>query len=205
VATIVYIDGFNLYYRALKGSPRKWLDLSALVDRVLGEQVVMVRYFTARVSAMPHDPQAPARQQALLRVLDADPRIRIHYGQFRPREKVGELVKPPPKRLTIATIRTFEEKGSDVNLAAYALADAYEGRADKVVLLTNDSDLATPAQLLRDRGTTVGVIIPKKGLKPNTVPADFYKTLRPGDLVASHLPDPAKDRTGRPVSKPAGW
>jgi uncharacterized LabA/DUF88 family protein len=205
VATIVYIDGFNLYYRALKGSPHKWLDLPALVDRVLGEQVTLVRYFTARVSAMPHDPQAPARQQALLRVLEADPRIRIHYGQFKMREKVGELIKPPPKRLTIATIRTFEEKGSDVNLAAYALADAYEGRADKVVLLTNDSDLATPAQLLRDRGTTVGVIIPKKGLRSNTVPADFYKTLRPGDLAASHLPDPARDRAGRPVSKPVGW
>jgi hypothetical protein len=117
----------------------------------------------------------------------------------------SRCIKPPPERLTIATIRTFEEKGSDVNLAAYALADAYEGRADKVVLLTNDSDLATPAQLLRDRGTTVGVIIPKKGLRSNTVPADFYKTLRPGDLAACHLPDPARDRAGRPVSKPVGW
>ena len=25
--TIVYIDGFNLYYRALKGTPYKWLNL----------------------------------------------------------------------------------------------------------------------------------------------------------------------------------
>lgn len=205
VATFVYVDGFNLYYRALKGTSHKWVDLAALADKVLGERVDLVRYFTARVSAMPHDPQAPVRQQALLRVLGANARIKIHYGQFRPRDKTGELVRPPQPKFTIGTVRTFEEKGSDVNLAAFALADAYEGRADKVVLLTNDSDLATPAQILRDRGTTVGVIIPKKGLKPNTVPADFYKTLRPSDLAACHLPDPATDRQGRAVSKPAGW
>ena len=28
--TIVYIDGFNLYYRALKGTPHKWLDIEAM-------------------------------------------------------------------------------------------------------------------------------------------------------------------------------
>lgn len=28
--TFVYIDVFNLYYRALKGTPHKWLDIEAL-------------------------------------------------------------------------------------------------------------------------------------------------------------------------------
>jgi hypothetical protein len=28
--TIVYIDGFNLYYRALKGTSHKWLDIEAM-------------------------------------------------------------------------------------------------------------------------------------------------------------------------------
>jgi hypothetical protein len=27
VRTSIYIDGFNLYYRALKGTPYKWLDV----------------------------------------------------------------------------------------------------------------------------------------------------------------------------------
>ncbi len=34
--TIVYVDGFNLYY-ALKKHNAKWLDLSALCDRLLTE------------------------------------------------------------------------------------------------------------------------------------------------------------------------
>jgi len=52
VRTIVYIDGFNLYYRALKGSRFKWLDLGALFQRVLSEknQIVGIKYFTAKVS-----------------------------------------------------------------------------------------------------------------------------------------------------------
>jgi hypothetical protein len=28
--TIVYIDGFNLYYRALRGTPHKWLDIAKI-------------------------------------------------------------------------------------------------------------------------------------------------------------------------------
>ena len=33
--TFVYVDGFNLYYGALKGTPFKWLDLVALFEKVL--------------------------------------------------------------------------------------------------------------------------------------------------------------------------
>lgn len=202
--TYVYVDGFNLYHRALKGSPFKWLDLCAMCDRILGERVELVRYFTARISALPHDPQAPNRQQTLLSVYHADDRMKVHYGSFKPRTKRGELVEPPPPP-ALATIRVFEEKGSDVNLATFALVDVYEGRASKVVLLTNDSDLAEPARRIRAKRVPVGVIIPRAGLKPNTVPADFYKTVRKSDLRHCQLPDPARNSDGRPVRKPTGW
>jgi len=33
--TYVYVDGFNLYYSALKNTPYKWLDLRALFARIL--------------------------------------------------------------------------------------------------------------------------------------------------------------------------
>jgi hypothetical protein len=50
--TIVYIDGFNLYYRALKGSPHKWLDIVALSEAALPPtcRIEAVKYYTARVS-----------------------------------------------------------------------------------------------------------------------------------------------------------
>ena len=53
--TIVYVDGFNIFYRALKGTSWKWLDLHLLFRTVLGpyHDIRTIKYFTARVSATP--------------------------------------------------------------------------------------------------------------------------------------------------------
>ena len=47
--TFVYVDGFNLYYGALKGTAIKWLDLVALFKTVLQphHDILTVKYFTA--------------------------------------------------------------------------------------------------------------------------------------------------------------
>ena len=74
----VYVDGFNLYHRALRdtrtldGSTYKWLDLEKLAAQVLGNPsyiINRIRYFTARVRVLPGDRQAPLRQQMYLRAL----------------------------------------------------------------------------------------------------------------------------------------
>ena len=51
--TMVYVDGFNLYYRALKGTRYKWLDLQALCKAVLPAhcEIIGINYYTARVSS----------------------------------------------------------------------------------------------------------------------------------------------------------
>lgn len=60
--TNVYVDAFNLYYGALRGTTCKWLDLDALCRRLLPkDQIHRIRYFTAYVSARPGDPQQPRR------------------------------------------------------------------------------------------------------------------------------------------------
>ena len=50
--TALYIDGFNLYYRALKGTPFKWLDIRKMAQQILAahNQITSIKYFTARVS-----------------------------------------------------------------------------------------------------------------------------------------------------------
>lgn len=52
--TTLYIDGFNLYYGVLKGSPYKWLDVVKLFTHICQEQnpdaeIVAVKFFTAPV------------------------------------------------------------------------------------------------------------------------------------------------------------
>lgn len=97
--TYVYIDGFNLYHRDLKGSPYKWLDLKALFRELLDDsnQIVKIKYFTALVSGK-LDSQQPIRQQTYLRALSAYiSEIEIHYGQFLSHNKWFPLVHPVPK------------------------------------------------------------------------------------------------------------
>ena len=38
--TNVYVDGFNLYYGCLKGTPYKWLNLEVLFDELLDKNDV---------------------------------------------------------------------------------------------------------------------------------------------------------------------
>jgi len=57
---------FNLYYRALKGTRHKWLDIVALSRAVLPStcNVIRVNYYTARVSGRTN-PDSPKRQACL--------------------------------------------------------------------------------------------------------------------------------------------
>ena len=72
--TCVYVDGFNLYYRALRGTSYKWLNLHLLCEQLLSpdNRIVQIRYFTAPVTGK-QDPDAPIRQQQYLRALPKIP------------------------------------------------------------------------------------------------------------------------------------
>ena len=99
--TRVYVDGFNLYYGALKGTPFKWLDPVRLSTLVLPDECVIERllYFTARVSGQ-SDPMAPARQQVYLNALATLPLVELHYGRF-----LAKTVWRPLANLPIADRR----------------------------------------------------------------------------------------------------
>lgn len=133
---IVYIDGFNLYYRALRGTAHKWLDIAALSAATLpaSNRIERVNYYTARISGRT-DPTAPARQHAYLRALESLPLVAIHYGNFLATKKWAGLVQPPDFRPTfplpagaapqVAYVWKTEEKGSDVNLGVHLVRDAF--------------------------------------------------------------------------------
>jgi len=129
--TNVYVDGFNLFYGALKGTPHKWLDLDALCRRLLpSDDVQRIRYFTARVSARPSDPHLPTRQQAYLRALLTIPHLTVHEGEFYVTYPTMALYEPTAAAGTpsrFARVIKTEEKGSDVNIATYLMLDACRG------------------------------------------------------------------------------
>ena len=61
--TYIYVDGFNLYYRALKGTSYKWLDLLGLFRDILKphHDILKIKYFTARINARHGDGSKPQR------------------------------------------------------------------------------------------------------------------------------------------------
>jgi hypothetical protein len=81
--TSVYIDGFNLYYGAVKDTPYKWLDVHRMCSMMLpNHQIVKIKYFTAHVSARNDDPDKPTRQQIYLRALRTLPNLEVILGRF---------------------------------------------------------------------------------------------------------------------------
>ena len=206
-----YIDGFNLYYRAVRKSPYKWLDLSKLSSSFAPSLTVnRIRYFTAPIHPRAGDPQAPQRQQTYIRALRTIPNLTIHYGIFRNRDKYRPLLNPIPGLPTYVWISDTEEKGTDVNLAAYLLSDGYEKDYDHAYVISNDSDLALPIRMVRDNlGHAITVVNPN--IDPSQrVPkelADAATSLRPlrrNTLRNSQFPSTLTDSQGT-ITKPTVW
>jgi hypothetical protein len=206
--TIVYVDAFNLYYGCLRDTPFRWLDLAGLCRHLLAPQnvLVQIKYFTARVRGRPGNPGQPNRQQLYLRALRTLPEVSIYYGHYITQVARMPLAVPSAYGSRFVEVLRTEEKGSDVNLATEMVSDAYERRFDLAVVVSNDSDLLAPIQLVRQRiGRPVGVLNPHR--HPSLVlarAATFVKQIRPGVLAASQFPDVLTDRHGT-IRKPGAW
>ena len=71
--TMVYVDGFNLYYGLLRQDPRyKWLDLWKLAGRLVSpcNDIIGIQYFTSRVNYDPKNPSSKDHQEIYLRALE---------------------------------------------------------------------------------------------------------------------------------------
>lgn len=99
-----------------------------------------------------------------------------------------------------------EEKGSDVNLATWLLADAFDDLFDCAVIVSNDSDLKEPICMVRHRfGKTIGLLNPQQRASRALLPlAHFIKPIRIGSLMASQFPLGINDAKGW-FRKPTRW
>jgi hypothetical protein len=110
--------------------------------------------------------------------------------------------------LGVQVIRN-EEKGSDVNLAAFMLLDGFRDLYDTAIVVSDDSDLLHAMRIVRDelgkeiavvrvRGNRASVFRNEPGFK-------VYDGAREAYFRRSQLPDPAPDCGRNNVSKPARW
>ena len=200
--TIAYIDGLNLYYGALKDRPAlKWLNPMAMIEQLFPQVgIKLIRYFSALTIRTLFDPDAPARQAVYLRALRTIPSLTIHEGRMAVRTKTGvALPKSTPPQ--IETIEVFEEKRTDVNIASYLLLDAFEGRYDTAIVVSNDSDLTTPiAMAVNQLSKTVVVVNPyaaeRQSRELRAAATRSLRTINPTVLRDSQFPDTLADAQG---------
>lgn len=208
----------NLYHRAVKGTSYKWLDLAALCTTLLPKaKINKIRYFTARVDALPHDMQAPDRQDIYLRALRTISNLTIHEGRFAfwpallPQFPLAYLNKAKPPQ-SVQVLRAIEKR-SDVNLATYLLMDCFDNDFDEAVVISNDSDLALPIQVVTAKfGKTVGVINPNSNRRESgkvnkeleRAASSYMRMINIKVIANCQFPGELTDSQGK-FSKPATW
>ena len=216
--TIVYVDGYNLYYGLLRRSPYKWLDLYRLFqEHVLepGVDVVEVRYYTAPVlGRMSDDPQSPQRQRLYLEALRKTPpnRVSIIEGRIIAESPMLRLVEPIPAAPEVTRVRvhSFSEKKTDVNLASDLLVGAWTGAYQQAVICSNDTDLEGAIRSVKAHHpwAKLGLVAPIPSHDTRKIAADlkryvdWAKVLSPVHLERSQLPEKI---AGTAVRKPPAW
>lgn len=193
-----YVDGFNLYFGIRQeGRRHLWLDLERLVQSLLKpqQQLVAVRYFTARVR---NDPPAEQRQQTYLNALAAHSSLlEIRQGRFQQKTKRCYSCR--------SSWNEYEEKESDVSLAVSLIEDGVMGLYDTALIVSADSDMSPAIRALRrlvpdmrviaalppnrnsaglkavcDATIPIGIAKVRQAQLPETVMAGSHPLARPG-------------------------
>ena len=201
--TIIYIDGFNLYYR-IKQTPYKWLNLKKLSQSYLDlkkHQIVKIKYFTAKVKRKKFDSSNVIRQNIYLRAIQSIPELEVILGQFKERQVKGILCDLNDRDLLkkdSVRVSKWEEKESDVNIASHIIADAYEKEYECLVLMSNDTDLKTSLKLVKKRlNKQVGIISPRRNIHIELIKiCDFRKAITNRVLGQCQFPEIMKDAKG---------
>ncbi len=141
---IAYIDGFNLYFgmKQSKWNNLLWLDVQLLAKNLLKDtqELVYTNYFTSRIDGS--DLSKQTRQKEYLEALETLNNVEIHYGKYTNQDRTC--------RSCGHTYSHSGEKMTDVNIACGILTDAFEDRYDTAILITGDSDLVPPIDLIHN-------------------------------------------------------
>ncbi len=168
-----YIDGFNFYYgikRSMAIDKRwgnaYWIDIVKLCKSFLGDNDIFdkVIYFTAS----PLDKNKSSRQSAFLnanKALNGDT-FEIVRGKYMAKSIVcancGYSISRP------------EEKKTDVNISVRMIADCMMKQIDKVVLVSADTDLIPPLELIKGSFPNIKI---KVMFPPSNFSHDIFSTL----------------------------
>lgn len=190
--TIVYVDGYNLFYGRLRNTHFKWLDLFQLTQKIIQIQnpesrLSKVKFFTAPVKAnfASHGQKSPQAQDRYHRALETiyGESIEIIFGYHTVEKGTPPRYKKPINKNDRVDIWKFEEKQSDVNLSLHMYRDAVNDICEQQVLVSNDSDLEFGLKLIKQDFPHIdlGLIIPRNK------PESGKNTRPPSQSLSQHV------------------
>lgn len=222
--TIIYVDGYNLFYGCLKHSQDKWLDIVKLLfGRIVKQQtpdaeLVAIKFFTADIKAKvaSHGDAAQQAQFAYHRALERlyPAQIKIIKGYYSLEKARLLCFQRPPNKAERVDVWKLEEKQTDVNIALEAYRDVSKGLAEQVVFVSNDTDLSPALTALREDfpAIQIGVIAPVR-LSTNHRPVNKQlsaqanwtrRHINDDELSECQLPEQIPTNK-KPITKPEYW
>lgn len=210
-SAIFYIDGFNLYFSLKLNNWKKyyWLDVVSLCSQFLfpGHYLSKVKYFTAPVR-MPKD--KVLRQNTYFRALETLNFLEIIYGKYQYNEIVCNNCRQ--------SISVPKEKKTDVNIASHMIIDAVKEKSDVQYLLSGDSDLVPPIELIKRNYSDrqIFLLCPPQVRRPDNSTiirmsdelikiCDNHRYIREENIAKSLLPKIVQNRYGKPIHCPEYW
>ena len=198
---IAYIDGFNLYFGLRDKGWRRfyWLNMKLLAQNLLkfNQQLIMTKYFTARVIAA-RDKQK--RQSTFIEALETLSDLKIFYGKYQlnPREcpNCGFEDKVPNEKMT------------DVNIAVEMFSDAINDEFDIALLLSADSDLVPAVRAIKNTFTQKRIVVafpPKRSSVELENIAHACLRIGRANFARSLFPDKVKKADGFILQRPSTW
>lgn len=224
--TIIYIDGYNLFYGRLRHTPYKWLDIFKLFQSITKVQqpssnIIKIKYFTAPVKAnfASHGQESASAQNAYHRALKYiyQHKLEIISGYHTVERGSPPLYLDPIDKDRRVHVWKFEEKQTDVNIALAMYKDARDGDVAQQILVSNDSDLEPVLKLISEELThiLIGLVIPRPRSESETNTRPTNKSLiRYADWTRTHILDEEcqnaqlDDRIAtnkKPIIKPHYW
>jgi len=221
--TIIYVDGYNLYYSALRKSTHKWLDLHELlfnkiIKPVVPESnIVQIKFFTSPIlGRYASDKESPARQKTYHNALIAQhPNLVTIINGFHSHTEKNAYHADLSNGTDRLLVKVMEEKQTDVNISLHMYRDAVNFDAEHIVLVSNDSDLSPAIKMIREdfEAIKIGVIIPalqhkngaRKSGKLKSLAHWVREYIREDELEQSQLPKAIQNRKNKTIRKPEAW
>lgn len=222
--TILYIDGYNLYYGVLRHTPYKWLDIVKLFSFIAKEnnpecEIVAVKYFTApiKIRLANHGEASQKSQRDYQRALSLlyPETFEVIQGFFNLSEGWYPAYKDPIDRNDTIRAWNLEEKQTDVNIALNLYRDVYLKNIEQCILVSNDSDLIPALKAIKEDFpfTRLGAVMPILFSNRNNRPANkgievithwTRSYIRAEELEKFQLPEKIPTRK-KPIIKPNYW